>query len=299
LRVGLSALAEAIKIAKIALDVAKIAFEKEAKMPENSKAEGQPLREAFESVMKENGLDFGEYNGRDMQGNACRDFLEKRVAIFYGMESYVLSLPEEHKGETDDNITTRVFELHSRLMGHLDALIAFLSTKRFQLDTNGPEKQKAKKHRDRLSNLWRYLKLSVTPKVHLVEAHVIGLCEKHNGFGGLGEDEGERAHQTGAKDEKRYGNMANYEKKARSMSQYGQMEKNLKVAAKKEELKDKTKRKFKNPRKSAEDRRAETKEVRDEAREALLNDGFPMLEGCMETLRDRKKARKEDTDRSL
>ena len=71
------------------------------------------------------------------------------------------------------------------------------------------------------------------------------------------------------------------------------------MAAKKEELKAKTKRIFRNPRKPAEDRRAETKEVRDEAREALLNDGFPMLEGCMETLRDRKKARKEDTDRSL
>ena len=48
----------------------------------------------------------------------------------------------------------------------------------------------------------------------------------------MGKDEGKRAHQTGAKDEKRYGNMVNYEKKARSMSQYGQMEKKLKVAAK-------------------------------------------------------------------
>jgi hypothetical protein len=46
----------------------------------------------------------------------------------------------------------------------------------------------------------------------------------------------------------------------------------LRVAAKKEELKAKTKRIFRNPRKPAEDRRAETKEVRDEAREALLND---------------------------
>jgi hypothetical protein len=57
LRVGLSVLAEAIRIAKIALDAAKAAFDKEAKMLENSKAEGQPLRE---SVMKENGLDFRE-----------------------------------------------------------------------------------------------------------------------------------------------------------------------------------------------------------------------------------------------
>jgi hypothetical protein len=137
-------------------------------------------------------------------------------------------------------------------MGHLDALIAFLLTKQFQLDTNGPEKHKAEKHRDRLSNLWRYLRLSVMPKVHLVEAHAIGLCKKQNGFGCLDKDEDETVYQTGEKDEKRYGNMADYKKKARSMSQYGQMKKNLKVAARKEELKDKTKRKVQNPRKSAE-----------------------------------------------
>jgi hypothetical protein len=77
LRVGLFALAEAIKISKNALDAAKTAFDEEAKKPENSKALGQPLREAFEAVMKENGLAFGEYNGRDMQGNTCRNFLEK------------------------------------------------------------------------------------------------------------------------------------------------------------------------------------------------------------------------------
>ncbi len=77
------------------------------------------------------------------------------------------------------------------------------------------------------------------------------------------------------------------------------MKRNLGVVAETLELKERTKRKFKNQRKSAEDRRAETNEERNKARDALLNDGFPMLEGCMETLRDRKKARKEDTGRSL
>jgi hypothetical protein len=46
------------------------------------------------------------------------------------------------------------------------------------------------KQAQKASNLWHYLKLSVTPKVHLVEAHAMGLCEKHNGFGGLDKDEG-------------------------------------------------------------------------------------------------------------
>jgi hypothetical protein len=284
-------LGEAVTAAKTALDAAKKAFDEEAKKPENGKAEGQPMRDSLESIMKENGLNFGDYNGRDMQGNACRDFLEKRVSIFAGMEALVFNLPEEQQSETDTSVTARVFHLHSRLMGHLDALISFLSTKRFHLDQNGPETQKAEKHRDRISNLWRYLRLSATPKAHLVEGHAIGLCEKHGGFGGLGEDEGERAHQTGAKDEKRYGGMSDYGKKARSMNQYEKMEKNSGVAAKKQELKELTKRKFKDPPKSAEDRRAESKKEREEAREALLNDGFAMLEGHHETLRDRKKAR--------
>jgi hypothetical protein len=99
-----------------------------------------------------------------------------------------------------------------------------------------------------------------------VEGHAIGLCKKHSGFGALGEDKGERAHQTGAKDKNRYGHLSDYDKKVKSMSQYEKMEKNLTVAAKKEELKDWTKRKFKNTRKSAEDRRAELKEELDEAK---------------------------------
>jgi hypothetical protein len=85
--------------------------------------------------------------------------------------------------------------------------------------------------------------------------------------------------------------MSDYGKKTKSMNQYEKMEKNSGVAAKKQELKELKKRKFKNPPKSAEDRREESKKEREETREALLNYGFAMLEGHHETLRDRKKAR--------
>jgi hypothetical protein len=86
-----------------------------------------------------------------MQDSACSNFLEKSVEIFYGMESYVLSLPEEHKGEMEGIITTHLFKLHSRLMGHMDALIVFLQTKQFYLDRDGPKKRKAEKYQDPLS----------------------------------------------------------------------------------------------------------------------------------------------------
>ncbi len=70
------------------------------------------------------------------------------------------------------------------------------------------------------------------------------------------------------------------------MNQFEQMKRNLGV-----DLKERTNRRFKNERKSAEDWRAKTNKEHNKAREALLNDGFPMLEGYMEALRDHKKAR--------
>jgi hypothetical protein len=49
--------------------------------------------------------------------------------IFDGMQSDIFGLPEEQQHEVDGILTAYVFELHSRLTGHLDALISFLSTK--------------------------------------------------------------------------------------------------------------------------------------------------------------------------
>ena len=70
-------------------------------------------------------------------------------------------------------------------------------------------------HRDAIDNLWRYLKMSVTPKLHLLFAHLLRFMERVHGFGDLGEDAGERAHQGEARDESRVGAVVNLEKKER------------------------------------------------------------------------------------
>ena len=56
-------------------------------------------------------------------------------------------------------------------------------------------------HRDAIENLWRYLKMSVTPKLHLLFVHLLRFMEQVQGFGDLGEDAGERAHQEEARNE--------------------------------------------------------------------------------------------------
>ena len=55
--------------------------------------------------------------------------------------------------------------------------------------------EKSMLHSDAIENLWRYLKISVTPKLHLLFVHLLRFLERVQGFGDLGEDAGERAHQ--------------------------------------------------------------------------------------------------------
>ena len=46
-------------------------------------------------------------------------------------------------------------------------------------------------HRDAIENLWRYLKMSVTPKLHFLFVHLSIFMERVQGFNDLGEDASE------------------------------------------------------------------------------------------------------------
>ena len=85
------------------------------------------------------------------------------------------------------------FGVYARLSGHLEAFFSILRKKRFHL--NDSDVDKAMRHCDAIENLWRYLKMSVTPKLHLLFVHLLRFMEQVQGFGNLGEDYGERAHQ--------------------------------------------------------------------------------------------------------
>jgi hypothetical protein len=83
--------------------------------------------------------------------------------------------------------------------------------------------------------------------------------------------------------------MADYGKKANSLNEFDTMRSCPKVMAKKTEMINNTKRNFKKPRELGEDRRAKKKEDQIERRDSLLE--LAIVEGQMETLCDRKKAR--------
>ena len=54
---------------KVELRKRRRMFEEEAEKPENSKVEGQTVREGMEGTMKDNGIDFGTFQVGDIQGN--------------------------------------------------------------------------------------------------------------------------------------------------------------------------------------------------------------------------------------
>ena len=105
---------------------AKQNFDDEKNLPENSKADGQPVREQIEAIMKDaGGINFADFHGREMQGPACRKFLEKRDEIVAGIQAHILRLPEAQKLERDNDVTFEMLDLHRRLLGHLDAFFPF------------------------------------------------------------------------------------------------------------------------------------------------------------------------------
>jgi hypothetical protein len=77
--------------------------------------------------------------------------------------------------------------------------------------------------------IWRALGLPVTPKVHCIEDHLVDIVRYFGGVGDIGEDEGERAHQTGHKEKARTGALRDPNKKALSRAQTEYMRMNEEV----------------------------------------------------------------------
>jgi hypothetical protein len=121
------------KAAKEKYSNAKDIFLDESKKPENSKSEGQPVRDPFEDMVKRFNINFAEFHGREMQGPACRRLLEHRDEIITDFKEYISSLPDDRKHEKDDDATEEMFELHRQLLGHIDACMSFFSHKEIPL----------------------------------------------------------------------------------------------------------------------------------------------------------------------
>ena len=104
------------------------------------------------------------------------------------MTEFLQSIPEGQRIFCDEEIG-ELFGVYAWLVGHLEAFFSILCEKRFHL--NDSDVDKAMMHSDAIDNLWRYLKMSVIPKLHLLFVNLLRFLEQLQGFGDFGEDDGE------------------------------------------------------------------------------------------------------------
>ena len=179
--------------------------------------DGHTVREVMEGVMKDNRIEFGAFRAGDIQGNGCRKLMSFGGEITKYITEFLQSMPEGQKNYSDKEIC-ELFRVYARFLGRLEAFFSIICKKRFHL--NDSDVDKAMLHCDAIENLWRYLKMSVTPKLHLLFVHFLIFLEQVHGFGDLREDSGEPAHQEEARNESQVGAVVNLAKKERTKSQF-------------------------------------------------------------------------------
>ena len=248
------------------------------KTPANSKQFRQPVWAKMEGVIKEEGIDRGAMFRGDLRGGACRRLMVRRANVICGWKRELLCLPTEQFQVSEDKIW-EVLDLFERLLGHLDALFSICRTKRFHIMNN--QLEAAKDHRDQVLALWRFLGMSVTPKLHAIEDHLLEYLRRFGGIGDIGEDEGERGHQLGAMNEGRYKALRDNKAKATAHASWGSMMKNEKVKEQVKQVKVDAKRNIKKSPPTESNAQIRKRE-RDEGRESLLDNG--LVNGKLDTL---------------
>ena len=228
--------------------------------------DGQPVKAAFEDMLKTLGIDGGVYFGGELQGPAILKYMARRSVIIGNLKRLVLLLPEEQKVIKENRIWV-ILDEHERLLGHLDGFLNIYQVKRFHLTAN--HLSQAVQNRDSIMDGWRALGLSVTTKMHIIEDHMVAYLEDLQGFGDMCEDEGECGHQVGAQNESRSKALRDNKEKATAHAQWESMLKNEDVVKRMTEVENSVKRKRRLV--NAEETGKRKKKERDDGREALLS----------------------------
>ena len=79
-------------------------FEEEAEKPENPKVEGQTVRVGMEGITKCNGINFGTFQGRYIQGNGCRKLISCGGEIKNSMMELLQSMLAGQKNCSDEDL---------------------------------------------------------------------------------------------------------------------------------------------------------------------------------------------------
>ncbi len=175
-------------------DARKLLYAAEARYSKKDRWLRQFIEEEF---LIPKGVVRGAYHGGDLTGGAVKKLMEHSGEIFRSLELYLLPLARD-KGvgqELLDELEERI-RVTQVCLTSFDGLYSRLRSGSidddgFMDDIEGFLKAALKS--------WRLLGLSISPKVHLLEDHVIDFVQRENGLSHHDEEFVERAHQKGLK----------------------------------------------------------------------------------------------------
>jgi len=233
------------------------------------------LRAEIESCFLEPyGVGRGAHHGGDLTGPSVKALMANAGEIFDGLESYLMfrmdaveAFPEELKEQVVAR--TRVYK---NGLQNFDGVFSVVRSKNHE-GSMETWKQKVKSFLVAALKCWRALKMSVTPKLHLLEDHLVDMLDMYGGLEDYDEEFVERAHQKGLKYNRmikgcmrdatrRYTYLSRWEH-ARSKFKYEQIRDKIQESRKKKSNENDMKKQRKSKK---------LKQERDEARELGLEE---------------------------
>jgi len=175
----------------------KIMRECEGTVPTTSKWLRMEIEQNF---LEPYGVTRAAYHGGDLVGPSVKSLMANADDIFSTLEAFLLDVAEENGILIEDEIeqVRARLQVYRLVLKNFDGLFSLLRDKESQLNINEKTVQLAK-FLDAAMLCWCRLNISITPKLHIVEDHLLDVIAHIETLQYFDEEFVERAHQKGLK----------------------------------------------------------------------------------------------------
>jgi len=199
-----------MKVHKKSMAAAKAALNKNL---DGRKIEDRTLKLKVHAILNKYKITPQQYHGGDLIGNHIKKFMEHAEMICADTYDLLREIPVDSRRNTisDEDLKSRMDKFQDLLI-LADCMYSFCR-KECGTMTNA-DLVLVGDTITQFSNLWRSSGMSVTPKAHTIEKHLMSFLRRFRGLGNHDEEFIERAHQDGIANEKRAANTKEFDKKA-------------------------------------------------------------------------------------
>ena len=199
-----------LNVHKKSMTGAKVALNKKL---DGRKIEDRTLKLKLHAILNKYKITPQQYHGGDLIGNHIKKFMEHAEMICADVYDFLQEIPVNSRRNyiSDEDLKSRMDKFQDLLI-LADCMYSFC---RKECGTmTHADLVLAGDIITKFSSLWRSSGMSVTPKAHTIEKHLLPFLRRFRGLGNHDEKFIERAHQAGIANEKRAANTKEFDKKA-------------------------------------------------------------------------------------